>query len=340
MPTLRGRLTGIVDGRLVGWGFDPDRPDAPITLEIWIDETHVGDRVCDQVTEDPAARAGHPTGRCGFSHDIGNAAGASTVRVIEKETRRELPDSPLVPAFSPGPRERFFFVHIPKTAGTSLRFSLYEQFEPWEVFPTNWELRHLHGGLYPLVGALRRFPPGFFDRVRLLCGHYPLATGGLLPEAPRTLAFFREPMARAISNARVMRRRLGPQATDRDLVDVLYRHGRFNDQIHDAQVDYLSHDPIEGGHRRDLDRALENLERLDFVGLAEEYEEGVDLCNRLFGWRLASGTALNRWRDTARAALDESVLSLLEEATQKDRILYEAVRARYAILRDRHLDDG
>ena len=90
-------------------------------------------------------------------------------------------------------REPLFFMHIPKTAGTSMRLYLRNQYRAEDVCPaTRWQ------DLLGREGTLKDF--------RLIQGHFRYNLRGLLPEGTRILTILREPLRRTLSAIRHLRR--------------------------------------------------------------------------------------------------------------------------------------
>lgn len=90
-------------------------------------------------------------------------------------------------------RERLLFLHVPKTAGTSMRVHLMNQYLPEEVFPpTNWT-------------EAARFDRPITD-FRAYSGHFRANFAAKVPSGTRTLVVFREPVSRLLSALRHLRR--------------------------------------------------------------------------------------------------------------------------------------
>lgn len=98
--------------------------------------------------------------------------------------------------------ESLYFCHIPKTAGTSVRYLLESVVEEDQTYPLSADIRHPRG--YPLFGD---FVGGFValpTKPRLVRGHYHLSCGRLLGENAKSLVIFRDPVARVVSELKVL----------------------------------------------------------------------------------------------------------------------------------------
>jgi hypothetical protein len=62
---VEGRLESVVDGRAIGWAWDPERPDEAVEVEVLVDGREVATGVAD-IERDVLAAAGMGDGRYGF----------------------------------------------------------------------------------------------------------------------------------------------------------------------------------------------------------------------------------------------------------------------------------
>ena len=228
---------------------------------------------------------------------------------------------------------RLFFLHIPKTAGTTLAALLEQRFHADDAIP-----RRLFGknALYVTADDLA----GRLDEARaypLVRGHYagPLRERFFADYVGVTV--LREPRARVVSlyhdwrtksaenlaEAPPAERELARLAASLDL-------GRFLDSGHpligtlftDAQARQLAGylwDPAPP----DAQAALDALERFDVVGTAEMLEPTVALLCRRLAWATPEAAPrLNASRAAPEQRLEPRVLARIEEMTQADRVVY------------------
>jgi hypothetical protein len=159
----------------------------------------------------------------------------------------------------------FIFLHIPKTAGTSFRF----------VLENNFGVHHCHTGhtrsavFSPadLRLALRVFPG-----LQSLAGHNLVEPLSLPLAGPFYMTFLREPVSRVISHYQ----------------DTVIRGGSersFEESLREnARLQNLMVKSIAGGP--DLDKAKRHLERFHFVGLTERFDLSLRMLGRLSPRRL------------------------------------------------------
>jgi hypothetical protein len=193
------------------------------------------------------------------------------------------------------PNPLLLFVHIPKTAGTTLRTVL-SMNEPGARSRSVGNVFKGGGGVSrTVIPRLREGKLPDLTRVRLVRGHVPLGVRDLyaphLPEGRelRCFAFLREPAERTLSHFFAVRAEgrayglppLGPDAT---LDDALAR-GYLHDNL---QTRMLSGLPEPLGEVDDdmLERAKHNLsEGLVFFGLTEQFDESLVLAKQRLGLR-------------------------------------------------------
>ena len=224
--------------------------------------------------------------------------------------------------------ERILVVHIMKTAGTSLRRMLQEEYGPRRVYPGDPHLKKLPGGCYPSAKAVlenfRALPPH-----NVLVGHFTAALADQLPVPYRTATFLREPIQRSLSHLGHVSKLWG--TTPAKLLD----DSEFvSTRIADFQTRALGADEacdpqeVSVGDDRMLGRAIRRLETMDFVGLTERFE---DSC-RIFDQRFGTGISrFIRRENVLRPEGNElaELIPRLEPFVRRDRLLYETAVVRF-----------
>lgn len=241
-------------------------------------------------------------------------------------------------------KQPYYFLHIPKTAGTTFRVFLENRFSIDRIFPA-----------YEFFG-LKGVSDWQLKRYQLYRGHMGFNLANYLPLKPHVLVMLRDPMERAVSHFEYIKRDpkhpkfVHIQEHEMELRDFLL-HPQFSAELRDAQTRPLAHiaqkkvlarilkdsrSQMEFARRWQetaktlppadelLAVAAERLEQMAFVGLAERLEEGLQMVSWLLGGRpqpQVQNLNINP-RRTRVADLPTDTLELLEEVTELDRKLY------------------
>jgi hypothetical protein len=181
-----------------------------------------------------------------------------------------------------------------KTGGASFRQHVYANYAPGEVYPDQkLDLepdKHRANGNIPYLLGL---PPERRATIRAYMGHFPFVVTELLGEPLRTLTVLRDPVERTISYLKHCKRY---HAQHRELsLDEIYEDPFFFPCfIHNHQAKVFSMTPDDklesfmdvieiDDHRVDI--ALTNVEKIDVLGLHEQYGDFLDAVRSRFGWR-------------------------------------------------------
>ena len=223
-----------------------------------------------------------------------------------------------------------YFLHIPKTSGTSLRATFIAALGEEAVSPQMlWD--QLVDGVFTIT-----------PQTKVVVGHF----AGLFPlwlrATPQIITMLREPLARTLSHINhVQRYDFHPQyELARGLgVEAFCAHPELGRAIDNLQSRYLASlaisrallpetpPPGDEKYRRGLafeaaltamdstlglrDSAIQALESLDAVGLCEDHTRSVQLFARTLGWDLAAAGPEQRLH---RAGADQWTLDRLSRA--------------------------
>jgi hypothetical protein len=240
---------------------------------------------------------------------------------------------------SPGPaqfnatgRKRLFFMHIPKTAGTSMRLYLRNQYDGPEVCAASgWRQAAACG---PELA-----------RYRLVQGHFHFNLTQVLAPETNTLTVLREPVARTISALLHLRRdpkfhALHEVAKDLTLPQML-RHPVIMAQQRNIQAAHLcasapphrvfalcrdqAGDPGALEAPPTLSLALERLARIDHLACVEDLPACAAEMSRAMDFHPAGWLpVMNQNPQGDAAALTEADLEILRETNRLDLELYAA----------------
>ncbi|MDX1571560.1 MAG: hypothetical protein R3200_13850 [Xanthomonadales bacterium] len=218
-----------------------------------------------------------------------------------------------------------FLIHIPKTAGTSLREMLQRASPRAACFPQAWRLM-LNRGRYPSEEATLRAAQS--GRYRFVAAHLPYAFAQRAGRLP-CWVMVRDPVKRAISNLRHFQRR-SPRHRGMELRSLVRRKSIVVNHLTNLQCQFLQDavDPHAAFRATlepptiDLESALENLERCEFIGITERFDESIRLAEHTAGLKLPGAKHVNR-RPAAAEPFSEALLKRLRSLNEADQFLYE-----------------
>lgn len=227
--------------------------------------------------------------------------------------------------------QRWFFVHMHKTAGTALYQRFLEQFPLEAVYPRRAEQKAHKASLY--VDRLREQFRARSHEIQLIAGHFPLCTTDLLGVPFTTITVLRDPVERTLSSLRHMRER-EPVFRDQPLERIYEDPIRFPCLIHNHMVKMLSMSPAEmtdgmlsvvDFEPSHLERAKRNLaDRIDVWGVQESFDDLCDELTRRFGWNLGAPRVANR---TTPSAVTDDFRERIAHDNALDVELYDHAQA-------------
>jgi Sulfotransferase family len=252
--------------------------------------------------------------------------GASILGAVSPRKRNGAPDPR-------EDRERFFHVHVQKTAGTSLRRRLQHHFGERAVYPDASDGIEKVEAVISIEHLQERYRVRR-DEIRLVTGHFPLCTAEILGDEFTTLAVVRDPVERTLSYLRHQRRDL-PEDRDKRLDEIYDDPWRFHGVVHNHMVKMFSLTPeeatawmmthVEFPPER-LERAKEGLASVDVLGLQERFDEFCDELSRRFGWDLGAPKSDNLGE---RDEVSDAFRARIAEDNAMDIELYEFARRLY-----------
>lgn len=239
----------------------------------------------------------------------------------------------------------FYYLHIPKTAGTTFCFSVLPYvFNPADICPA-----HDYPELLPLLG-------GDLGRYRLFRGHFYYFFEKLLPVRPIFMTFLRNPVERVLSlydhicrdtghfqhqamtslkrgleDAIRLQHLLPPNFQVTSLASNIDPIQTMNDARAEDTDEYAV---IYGAMTKrvptadDLATARRRIQEMEFVGIVEKFHDSVGLLCRTFGWTVPVYKSLNiAPARTLRDRISPAIVKEIEKANEMDFALYEFARS-------------
>lgn len=220
------------------------------------------------------------------------------------------------------------FLHIPKTAGTTMHSIFEKQYAPAALYST-YPANHPHGSLE----AYAALPPRRKAEIRVLLGHFSYGVHELVPDPYVYITILREPIDRMISNYYHINR--DPNHGLHELVSsgqmdlkAYVEHMVYDLTMDNEQTRMFAGNWDGRGHGPCTDNMLEtakaNLrDHFSVVGVTRRFDETYLLTKRLLGWPHRFYTKRNVTKNRPRKEdLPISDLAFLKEHNHFDSHLH------------------
>ena len=209
-------------------------------------------------------------------------------------------------------RSRLVFLHIPKTAGSSIIAFFQDVFGRDAVW--------VHGQNFEVSQLTRDIP----SHVRMICGHFELSdVDWLLPGDFQYLSIVRDPIERIVSYHEFVLATTGhPDQAHLPTSDInvnLEQSELFRSTMQDQQARFLSADGIANSVRNLVERGMLSLATINEVGPFIR-----EVCDRA-GIQYSSEPGRENVSAGKRPRLEPQSDQLLEALTVQDRALYDHV---------------
>lgn len=214
----------------------------------------------------------------------------------------------------------FYFIHIEKTAGTSLLYSLYRSYPQAQIFPNMHQERKYFMGRHPSWEEVDANATTFLPKdLKMLVGHFGMNPVDRFSVKPHVFTFLREPVERVIS-AIEFNRLPGGRYEGMTFQEVLDKHA-WADGTRQAQIFGYDHE------LENIDETLENFTKIDFVGFVDTYDSCVERLSELLG--LDQPLMTEKKNLGNKFAPTNAQRERLEQLTEPDRILYNYAKQRH-----------
>ena len=356
---IQGFLDNVSSSEVAGWVADTDHAK-PVTVTLEVDGNIVGATEAREFRSATKHLGFHPTGHCGFRFLLGPADAirpGSTVRVLVANVDAELGNSPW--QYLPATRAlyhargesygnaRVFFMHIPKTAGTTLNVALLDRFHghrtATHIESTSWGRDHEAARSYDFVSGHVRIAQlsqriDLSDYLRITLLREPFAQLASHLAWVRSVADDHESdfyKAHGLHIQSVARRlRTIDFSSPRELELFVESMTSAELELFDnCQTRYFLTERLEGRiTTSELESATETLATIDLAGVVERYDDFLArLCRRLDWDPIRNAPRLNV--STERYGLDVhdvATRTILGSLVGFDRQMYEIVSERLA----------
>jgi len=135
------------------------------------------------------------------------------------------------------------------------------------------------------------------------------------------LSFFRNPLKRVLSDAVYLKNQV-EDFKDKSYEDII------------AHNDYLIYrkQAFQFGYRPKRDNIAQaewRVRQCDFVGITEQYERSIRLCNAIFGWNLKATVSKNKFEGNTKSKYAEFEHLIEPERLKADRRVYNVAVKRF-----------
>lgn len=225
-----------------------------------------------------------------------------------------------------GHPQRWFFVHLQKTAGTALFRRLRNEFPVDSVYPMP-PYQGTAEAVLDVDKLVARFEERR-DRIRVITGHFPLCTVDRFDVPFSTFTVLREPVARTLSFLRHQREeepRFESASFEEIYDDPVCRDGLIRNhmvRMLSLRADEMTAGaltPVEVDEVRLADAQRNLAERVDVMGVQERFDEFCAALAVRWGWDLGDPQFANR---TAPADVSRALRRRIARDNELDAELY------------------
>jgi hypothetical protein len=233
-----------------------------------------------------------------------------------------------------------FFMHIPKTAGTTLHQIIRQQYSDREIFPAYVGVgaatlqEHINNLKYRLDQPVNQLLD-CGQEIKIILGHVGFGLHEIIGRELTYITFLRHPVDRVISwyyhQQRVKNAKYHQECQSMSLTEIITH---FPIPTDNHQTRYLSGDFLQqqlgkpntiayGGCSLELlEKAKENLKNyFSVVGIQEDFEASLALCQKVLHWQPVNYVAENVGKD--KRQISQSELDFIADCNSWDLQLYE-----------------
>lgn len=224
------------------------------------------------------------------------------------------------------------FIHIPKTAGTTLRAIIEDCFSEDQI-----HFIYLGNRTFPGMDEFLELSEESKRNIKIFCGHVDFGFHRNLPQTCKYITVLRKPVERTVSLYNHLLQEENAR-TDQSVADMQDRIKSANMSLQDfvcsgitvdtdnAQTRILSGEsPPFGQCRREiLEKAKNNLrEHFIVAGITEKFDESVMLMHKILGWPLPFYVRQNISADKAKKQIiSQATLDTIKQYNEFDAELY------------------
>ena len=216
--------------------------------------------------------------------------------------------------------EWYYYMHVPKSGGTSLRYALYDEFGATATYPNLIDYYWKQRGAYITKRVFYQKPSAYFlENKQLLIGHYGLFPLTIREKKPRIFTVFRHPLSRVLSaiNYHSVRGRRFYGLTNKEIVSACARIecSRIQESI-GYDLDYY-----------DEEKLSSIFDSIEVIAILEYLEQSISLLNHRFNWHL--NMKLKRNKNKTSKIFDAHEMDQLEQMCSLDIQIYDYAKQHF-----------
>ena len=214
--------------------------------------------------------------------------------------------------YTPREGEQFFFMHIPKTGGTTFRKMLTNHFPEGSYYPTQDDLIKNGGGYYTQRELVNKYSEHL--KKPLIIGHYSIDLIKHLNPNVKVITFLRNPIDQILSHVKHILKHdsILKGADPNEIIEKRIK------KIGNIQTRFLARQ-----HLTSLMDKTNNLSQIYCLGIQENYNESIDKINQKLNWKLDKIKMTNTSNFSIKEKLTSKSMSLICRNVKKDIIIYD-----------------
>ena len=222
--------------------------------------------------------------------------------------------------YTPKEGEQFFFMHIPKTGGTTFRKMLTNHFPEGSYYPTQEDLI-ANGGGYLSQKKIQQNFNGILEK-SLIMGHYNIDLVNYLKPDVKVIAFFRNPISRILSHVKHIIKHDVTLQRINDPNEVIFKK---QNSIFNVQTKALGF-PKKNSDINDIKKIIDNLY---FVGVLEEFDTSIRILEQQSQFKLDKINKQNAIDINILNQINDQTMSFICRKIKFEIILYNYVLNKY-----------
>lgn len=231
------------------------------------------------------------------------------------------------------PRKTLIFLHIPKTAGSTLHKIIGRQYKPKSIFSINGERAQ------ESIAEFKNLSESQRSEIQVLKGHMRFGLHEYLPQSSSYITVLRDPVDRVISHYYYVLRKpnhyLHNQITSKNMSLKDYVSSGITKELDNSQTRLISSTaaniPYGECSAEVLESAKKNIqENFAVVGLADEFDKTLILLKRAFKWKTPFYIKANITKNRPlKEDISKETLNAIEKYNELDIELFSDVKQRF-----------